>query len=111
MWAGVPARVPCGAPLPSQRYRQCPPMPFDALAAAAIADELRTTLVGGRVQHIVQPSELSVGLSVYARGETYWLLLSADPSFARVHLVEGKLAKGFPTPSSFVMLLRKYLEG
>src|SRR5579859_3992688 len=86
-------------------------MPFDSLAMAAVADELRDAMLGGRIQKIIQPSETSVALSVYANGASRWMLASADARHARVHLVSGKLAKAFPTPSAFVMLLRKYLEG
>lgn len=86
-------------------------MPFDALTLASIADEVRDRLVGGRIQRILQPSDLAIGLSVYAGGTEQWLVMSAAPSEARVHLGEGKLAKAYPTPSPFVMLLRKHLEG
>jgi len=86
-------------------------MPFDALAMAAVADELSATLSGGQVQKIIQPSANSVALAIYAGGSLRWLLESSDAKYARVSLAEGKLAKAFPTPSSFVMLLRKYLEG
>ncbi|HEX8919423.1 MAG TPA: NFACT family protein [Chloroflexota bacterium] len=86
-------------------------MPFDSLAMAAVADELRDTLLSGRIQKIIQPSESSVAFSVYAHGQGRWLVASADARRARVHLVAGKLAKAFPTPSSFIMLLRKHLEG
>ena len=48
---------------------------------------------------------------VYAGGTLHWLVLSADARLARVHLASERLAKGFATPSSFIMLLRKYLEG
>jgi predicted ribosome quality control (RQC) complex YloA/Tae2 family protein len=86
-------------------------MPFDALAMAALADELSTALPGGQVQKIIQPSANSIALAVYAQGSQRWLVASADPRYARVSQVSGKLAKAFPTPSPFVMLLRKYLEG
>lgn len=84
-------------------------MPFDALATAAMTDEVETA-AGGRIQKIVQPSLQAIGLGVYAGGRRRWLLLSADARFARVQFTE-KLARAFPTPSPFVMLLRKYLNG
>lgn len=86
-------------------------MPFDTLTMAAISDELRDAAVGGQIQRIIQPSAASVSLSVYADGSLHWLVLSADARFARVHLASERLAKGFATPSSFIMLLRKHLEG
>src|SRR5437764_1442173 len=86
-------------------------MPFDTMTTAAVADEARDSLIGGRIQKIIQPSALSVALSVYGGGAQHWLLLSADPSRARAHLSQDRLAKAFATPSSFIMLLRKYLDG
>lgn len=85
-------------------------MPFDTLAMAAIGDEVSSVAAGGRIQKIIQPSAHAVALAVY-RGEEHWLLLSADATYARLHLSTQRLAKAFPTPSAFVMLLRKYLEG
>src|SRR5579872_3718257 len=85
-------------------------MPFDAMTMSATTDEIRVA-IGGQIQRIIQPSTASIALSVYAGGVRRWLLLSADARYARVHLCEEALAKGFATPSSFVMLLRKYLEG
>lgn len=86
-------------------------MPFDTLTMAAMVDELQTFVAGGRLQKILQPSPTSVGLAVYHGGEQHWLILSADPQFARIQLAGNKLAKAFATPSSFIMLLRKHLEG
>jgi predicted ribosome quality control (RQC) complex YloA/Tae2 family protein len=83
-------------------------MPFDALAMAAMTDEVGET-AGGRIQKIVQPSLYGVGLAIYIGGAQRWLLLSADPRFARIQLTT-RLAKAFPAPSPFVMLLRKYLD-
>ncbi len=86
-------------------------MPFDTIAMAAIADEVRDAAVGGQIQRIIQPSAPTVSLAVYSGGRLRWIVLSADPVYARVHLSGERLAKGFATPSSFIMLLRKYLEG
>jgi predicted ribosome quality control (RQC) complex YloA/Tae2 family protein len=86
-------------------------MPFDTLAMAAISDDLRDAALGGQIQRIIQPSAPSVSLAVYAGGSLRWLVLSADARYARAHLASERLAKAFATPSSFVMLLRKHLEG
>ncbi len=86
-------------------------MPFDTFTMAAISDELRDAAVGGQIQRIIQPSAPTVALSVYAGGNLHWVVLSADARLARVHLASERLAKGFATPSAFIMLLRKYLEG
>ncbi|MDQ2743712.1 MAG: NFACT family protein [Chloroflexota bacterium] len=86
-------------------------MPFDALAMAAVTDDLCTAMVGGRIQRIIQPSAAALAFAVYSQGTQTWLLLSADTRFARVQVAEERLAKAFATPSMFVMLLRKHLEG
>lgn len=85
-------------------------MPFDTITMAAVTDELQA-VVGGQIQRIIQPSEASVALCIYAGGQRRWLVLSADPRYARVSLAADRLAKAFPSPSAFIMLLRKYLEG
>lgn len=86
-------------------------MPFDTMAMVAVTDELSGALNGGRVQRIIQPSATSIALAIYAHGNQQWVVLSADPRFARVSLSSDRLAKAFATPSPFVMLLRKYLDG
>jgi predicted ribosome quality control (RQC) complex YloA/Tae2 family protein len=85
-------------------------MPFDAIAMTAVTDEI-AGLAGSRIQKIIQPGTHSIALGLYGGGRQRWLLLSADPRFGRVQLTDGPLAKAFPAPSAFVMLLRKYLEG
>ncbi|MGH2444055.1 MAG: Rqc2 family fibronectin-binding protein [Chloroflexota bacterium] len=77
---------------------------------AAVVDDL-APLAGGQVQKIIQSSAASVALSVYANRCQTWIVLSSDPTYARVNLSSQPLAKAFATPSSFVMLLRKHIEG
>ncbi len=84
---------------------------FDALTTAAIADELRAALVGGRVQDVVQLDRHSIGLEVYAHHQRRYLLLSMDPQAARVHLVDERPRRGVETPSPLLLLLRKYVQG
>ncbi|HZS94151.1 MAG TPA: NFACT RNA binding domain-containing protein [Chloroflexota bacterium] len=86
-------------------------MPYDTLTLACVVDEARATLIGSRIQRIVQPSEHAVALSAYGNHQTSWALLSADPRYARFVLSRDRFAKAFDTPSPFVMLLRKHLEG
>lgn len=86
-------------------------MPFDTMTMAAIADELADQAVGGQIQRIIQPSASAVALAIYAHGQQRWLVCSADAQYARVAFAHAKLAKAFATPSSYVMLLRKHLEG
>ena len=86
-------------------------MQFDALTLAAVADELRATIVGGRVQRVVQTGPLSLGFEVYAQRRRHYLLASAHPQFARVHLVSAKPSRGIEGSSPLLLLLRKYVLG
>lgn len=87
-------------------------MPFDALTVAAIRQELEGKLVGGRVQRVVIPAPLSVGLEVYRAevGRTH-LLLSAHPQHARVHLLSSPPSRDPEQHPPLELLLRKYVRG
>lgn len=85
-------------------------MYIDALTLAAVAAELREAALGGRVQRVVRPSELSLGLEIY-RGERHQLLVSAEPRSARMLLSSHRLRRGTETPSPFELLLRKHVRG
>jgi len=86
-------------------------MYFDALTMAAVADELRDQILGGRVQKVLLPDELSVGMEVYAHGERRYLLASAHAEHARLHLAGEKLRRGMEKPTPLLLLLRKYVHG
>jgi predicted ribosome quality control (RQC) complex YloA/Tae2 family protein len=89
---------------------------LDALTIAALRDELAERLLGpdasrgGRVQRIVQPSALSVGLEIYA-GQRYQLLASAEARSPRLLLVSERLRRGVEKPSPMQLLLAKYVRG
>lgn len=85
-------------------------MHFDALTLAAVADELRETVAGGRVQQVVLPDSRSVALEVYAQQERRYLLLSAHPQASRIHLLEHKPRRGVPKETPLLLLLRKYVR-
>lgn len=84
-------------------------MYFDALTLAAIADELRATILGGRIQRVLLTSPLGIGLEVYAQHQRYQLVASAHPQWARIHLVRHKLSRGVEQATPFLLLLRKYV--
>jgi len=86
-------------------------MYFDALTTAAVADELHSTLQGGRVQQALLLDELSVGLEIYAQGQRHYLLASAHPQHARLHLTSHKLRRGPDVTPSLLQLLRKFVRG
>lgn len=85
-------------------------MSQDTLTLAAIRDELERLLVGGRVQRVVRPTELSIGLEIYA-GQRHHVLLSAEAQSARVALLGERSRRGVETASPLQLLLRKYVRG
>jgi predicted ribosome quality control (RQC) complex YloA/Tae2 family protein len=85
-------------------------MYVDAMTTAALADELNETILGGRVQDVIELDALSVGFEFYA-GRRHYLLASADPQSARCHLVPDRLRRGVEQPSPLGLLLRKYVQG
>ena len=86
-------------------------MQIDALTLAAVADELTSHLLGARVEEIYQPTPHALALHCYGNGRKVWLLASAHPQLARVHLLTEKPRKLTSEPPVFVMLLRKHIEG
>ncbi|MGH2409177.1 MAG: NFACT family protein, partial [Chloroflexota bacterium] len=86
-------------------------MPFDSVTTRAVAGDLRLHLIGGRVDKIMQPEAMAVALLFWAEQENQWLVLSAHAQQARAQRTTRKQASAFSEPTSWVMLLRKYLEG
>ena len=84
---------------------------FDAVTLAAVANELNEKTLHGRVQEIVQLDTLFFGFEIYAQHTRQYLFVTTDANDARVHLVSQKLRGRGETPSSFLLLLRKYAEG
>lgn len=87
-----------------------PHIPYDSLTLAAVVHALQS-LQGGRIQHIAQPGEHDILLTVYLRGqgEVYWLF-SCAPQWARTYLLSHRVPNP-PQPPPFCMALRKYLQG
>jgi predicted ribosome quality control (RQC) complex YloA/Tae2 family protein len=84
----------------------------DALTLAAVADELRHRLLGGRIQRVLLVNRLAIGLEVYAHRQRHYLLISAQPEQGgRIHLVGHKLRRGVASPSPMLLRLRKYARG
>lgn len=85
-------------------------MNLDALTLAAIRDEIMAHCAEGRVQRVVQTSELAIGLEIYG-GHRYQLLIDAQPQNPCVLLTEDKLRRGVEKPSPLGLLLAKYVRG
>ncbi|MDG4655876.1 NFACT RNA binding domain-containing protein [Ectobacillus antri] len=84
-------------------------MAFDGLFTRALTKEIQP-LTSGRISKIYQPSKYEVLLHIRAQGKNQKLLLSAHPSYARLHLTEQSYTSP-SVPPMFCMLLRKHLEG
>ncbi|MCL4517028.1 MAG: NFACT family protein [Firmicutes bacterium] len=85
-------------------------MALDGLAIAALSAELKEKLTGGRVDKIYQPDRDEIFMHIRQPGETLYLVLSAHPQFARVHLIPEVAKENPAAPPAFCMLLRKHLE-
>lgn len=85
-------------------------MPLDALCLSILGEELRSALVGGRIDKIHQPARDEVVLAVRAGGTAHKLLLSASTTRGRAQLTASP-RENPAEPPMFCMLLRKYLTG
>jgi predicted ribosome quality control (RQC) complex YloA/Tae2 family protein len=85
-------------------------VPFDALALHAVTDELRDTVLDGRVQKAFLADEQALALELYARGQRRWLLASAHPESARAHLVAEPQRRGTERVTPFLLLIRKHVR-
>ncbi|MEZ4661140.1 MAG: NFACT RNA binding domain-containing protein [Caldilineaceae bacterium] len=85
-------------------------MHFDAITLACVNAELNQKLLPGRVQQVLLVDEQSIGLEIYASQQRQYLLLTADPAAARVHLVPEKLRRGPDSQPPLLLLLRKYVR-
>ena len=86
-------------------------MHFDALTLACVADELRATILEGRVQQVLLTDADTIGMELYAQRERQYLLLSAATGSSRVQLSSSKLRRGAQQETPLLLLLRKYVRG
>lgn len=85
-------------------------MTFDTFSTAAIATELRQTLLGGRIQRVTQTNSLTYGLEIYIHPVRHYLIVSAEPQAPRVHLSNQKVRRGTGNETPLMLVLRKYLH-
>ncbi|CVP36458.1 Rqc2 family fibronectin-binding protein PavA [Streptococcus pneumoniae] len=84
-------------------------MSFDGFFLHHIVEELRSELVNGRIQKINQPFEQELVLQIRSNRQSHRLLLSAHPVFGRIQLTQTTFENP-AQPSTFIMVLRKYLQ-
>ncbi|MCY7768297.1 tRNA modification protein RqcH, partial [Bacillus inaquosorum] len=85
-------------------------MSFDGMFTYGMTHELNEKMMGGRITKVHQPYKHDVIFHIRANGKNQKLLLSAHPSYSRVHIT----TQAYENPSEppmFCMLLRKHIEG
>ncbi len=85
-------------------------MPIDGISAYFIAKDLNAELSEMRVDRVRQPGRFDILLGLRGSGKNYQLLISANPSGPRIHLLDQKQEVPAEAPM-FCMLLRKHLQG
>ena len=85
-------------------------MAFDGFITKAVVSELKTVLIGAKVNKVLQPNKNEVVLGLYSNGKNFALNLCTIPELCRICLTTHTK----PNPQNaynFCMLLRKYLTG
>ncbi len=85
-------------------------MSFDTWTVSAVADQLRQTILPGRVQQVVQVDDASLAFEIYAQRQRFYLLASASQQNPRLHLLSDKPRRGVETASPMLQLLRKFVR-
>ena len=85
-------------------------MPLDAFFAAELCGELKSALVGAKIDKVRQPEKDSVVFVLRGNGATRKLLVCFSGSSGRVCLTEQEYENP-AQPPMFCMLLRKHLVG
>ena len=85
-------------------------MSFDGFFLHHMTEELSRELLGGRIQKINQPFEQELVLQIRSNRQSHKLLLSAHSVFGRVQLTDTTFENP-AVPNTFIMVMRKYLQG
>ena len=85
-------------------------MAFDGIITKGIVEELRSSILMGKVDKIYQPIKSELVISVRGKDGNYKLFASSGSSDARLHLIT-ETPMNPPSPPNFCMLLRKHLSG
>ncbi|HKL79389.1 MAG TPA: NFACT RNA binding domain-containing protein [Mobilitalea sp.] len=85
-------------------------MALDGIVIANVIQELRDTLLGGRINKIAQPEKDELLLTIKGQQrEAYKLFLSAGAGLPLIYLTENSKPSPMTAPN-FCMLLRKHLN-
>lgn len=85
-------------------------MPIDGIVVRNIVHELKTNILGSKIDKIYQPEKDEVIIGIRSSSCSCKLLLTCNPSYPRIHLTE--YTKENPkTAPNFCMVLRKHISG
>ena len=84
-------------------------MAFDGLVMHQLCKELQV-LVPGKINKIQQISDTEILFTIRAGSTNYKLMISAHSTYNRIHLT-NRTYHTMDIPSSFVMVLRKHING
>ena len=84
-------------------------MSFDGFFLHHMTDELRQQLLYGRIQKINQPFNQELVLQIRSNRQNHKLLLSVHPVFSRIQLTRTAFENP-AVPTTFIMVMRKYLQ-
>ena len=85
-------------------------MAFDGIVTCAVAQELKNTLLMGKIEKIYQPESDELVFHIHTKKGNRRLYASASSNHARIHLIEENPPNP-PAPLPFCMFLRKHLQG
>lgn len=84
-------------------------MAFDGFVTRALVNELSNKLRNTKINKIHQPHKTDLVFNLRGFGESFSLLISANPTYPRINLTKVKYTNPVTAPM-FCMLLRKHLE-
>lgn len=85
-------------------------MALDGIFLHLLSDELKSALIGARVDKIYQTQKVELVFLMRTRGGAYRLLMSASGSAPRIHLTAQSIENP-SNPPMLCMLMRKHLSG
>ncbi len=85
-------------------------MSLDGIAMRALAQDLRRSLQGGRIDKITQPNTNTLTMTIRANNSNHKLFATTNPQSARVSLTAQQF-KNPLEPPQFCMVMRKHLQG
>ena len=84
-------------------------MPNDGLFLHFLIEELANTIKGGKINKIIEPSNLDIVFQIRNQGTNHNLFISGSLDLPRIYLSSEKHTS-IEVPKNFCVLLRKYIE-